>query len=106
MRLFLQRAYFWRHLKSCMAKRTCFATYSFSNSPPRPTPCLLPPAAAVLTLLSCIAASPRARRALCAIQARAQLLQFGQAVADTRLRARALSLVKVLNKAELRAPQH
>ncbi|GAB4814350.1 hypothetical protein N2152v2_001396 [Parachlorella kessleri] len=56
---------------------------------------------AVLTLLSCISANTRARAALSHCSARTKLLQFGQTVGDARLRARALSLVKVLNKQEL-----
>ncbi len=57
--------------------------------------------AAVLTLLSCISANTRARAALSHCSARTKLLQFGQTVGDARLRARALSLVKVLNKQDL-----
>lgn len=56
---------------------------------------------ATLSILSCIAAAARCRAALCGAHARSKLLQLGQHVADPRLRARALSLVKVLNKQQL-----
>ncbi|KAL6778096.1 hypothetical protein ACKKBG_A16910 [Auxenochlorella protothecoides x Auxenochlorella symbiontica] len=52
---------------------------------------------AVLTVLSCMASSGRVMQALDSMHAAARLLHFGHATLDPRLRARALSLVKVLN---------
>lgn len=55
---------------------------------------------AVLTVLSCIAGDSRVRSAMAHCHARRRLLDFGQRVADPRLRARTLSLVKILHKQE------
>lgn len=52
----------------------------------------------MLTVLSCMASSGRIVQALDSLQAAARLLHFGHATPDPRLRARALSLVKVLNR--------
>lgn len=51
----------------------------------------------MLTVLSCMASSGRVMQALDSMHAAARLLHFGHATLDPRLRARALSLVKVLN---------
>lgn len=47
-----------------------------------------------------MAGNARVRSAMAHCQARRRLADFGQRVADPRLRARALSLVKILHKQE------
>lgn len=49
----------------------------------------------MLTVLSCIAGNARVRSAMAHCQARRRLVDFSQRVPDPRLRARALSLIKV-----------
>eukprot|EP00887_Chlorella_sp_A99_P004949 scaffold4.g4949.t1 len=59
----------------------------------------------VLTVLSCLAGNPRLRSDMVYCQAswraRKRLMEFSHRMGDPRLRARSLSLVKVLNKQEL-----
>ena len=54
----------------------------------------------VLTVLSCIAGNPRVRSAMAHCHARRRLQDFGQRIPDPRLRARSLSLIKILHKQE------
>ena len=54
----------------------------------------------MLTVLSCIAGNPRVRSAMAHCHARRRLQDFGQRVPDPRLRARSLSLIKILHKQE------
>lgn len=54
----------------------------------------------LLTVASCLAGMPRLRSAMVAGGARHAMLQFSRRATDSRLQARALSLVKVLNKEE------
>lgn len=55
----------------------------------------------MLTVLSCVAGNPRLRSVLVHCQARRRLMELGHRMTDPRLRARSLSLVKVLNKQEM-----
>ncbi|KAI7835972.1 hypothetical protein COHA_010140 [Chlorella ohadii] len=54
----------------------------------------------VLTVLSCLAGNARLRSAMARCRARRRLVDFGQRIPDPRLRARSLSLVKILHKQE------
>ncbi|EFN55388.1 hypothetical protein CHLNCDRAFT_134476 [Chlorella variabilis] len=54
----------------------------------------------VLTVLSCVAGEPSVRSAMAACHARRRLMDFSQRVGDPRLRARSLSLIKILHKQE------
>lgn len=54
----------------------------------------------LLTVVSCLAGRPSLRAALVECGARQALLLFSRRAGDARLQARALSLVKVLNKDE------
>lgn len=54
----------------------------------------------VLTVLSCLAGNARLRSAMARCRARRRLVDFGQRNPDPRLRARSLSLVKILHKQE------
>ncbi|PRW44486.1 small GTP-binding isoform B [Chlorella sorokiniana] len=54
----------------------------------------------VLTVLSCLAGNARLRSSMARCRARRRLVDFGQRIPDPRLRARSLSLVKILHKQE------
>ncbi|KAL4428434.1 hypothetical protein ABPG75_002523 [Micractinium tetrahymenae] len=54
----------------------------------------------VLTVLSCMAGNARVRSAMAHCHARRCLMDFGQHIPDPRLRARSLSLIKILHKQE------